>query len=134
MEKVLHVDFRMYLPDVQYVFPNCCSYFFQHFSWEFLIIGIAISALLSALIQLMWVSLLSAWSSLFLFLFTCFCLCHTSVSVIWQTQNLFWYMATALLANACHVQLKFFTMKFIWMNKYQHWKLNVKGYFLTLYL
>ena len=62
MEKVLHVDFHMYLPDIQYVFSNCCSYFFQHFSWEFLMIGILLSALLSMLIQLMWVSLQSAWS------------------------------------------------------------------------
>ena len=61
------------------VFPNCCSYFFQHFSWEFLIIGIRISALLSALIQLKWVSLLSAWSSLFLLLASVYAI-HQSMS------------------------------------------------------
>ena len=116
MEKVLHVDFCMYLCDLQYVFSKCCSYFFQHFSWEFLMIGILLSALLSKCPDTVDMSLPANRMKYFYF-----CLL-VSVYAIHQSMTYYKLMIifrhhfidliygncfVCMLNNAWHIQLKF---------------------------
>ena len=99
-------------------------------------VGITLNGLLSAIIQLMWVSLLSA--------------CNISISVHTICQSMTYYnfviilknhvidliygnCLVCMLNNAWHVQLMFWMIHHTWIDEYQTCKLTASANFLYFY-